>query len=115
MTAGVVHAVVSSRQCVTGRHLLERILTGCIGSLGASSEAAIDQSAYSRCESLSALATHLQRLLQGRGKFVLALDGIDRQRDAPPTLFPALARFGEMVHCIRYLSDSLGLMSDLDT
>jgi origin recognition complex subunit 5 len=32
-----------------------------------------------------------------KDKFVLILDGIDRQRDAPPTLLPALARMGEVV------------------
>lgn len=30
-------------------------------------------------------------------KLVLVFDGIDRQKDAPPTLLPALARLGEIV------------------
>jgi origin recognition complex subunit 5 len=46
---------------------------------------------------LSSLAVALGRMLDGRGKFVLVLDGIDNQREAPPTLLPALARFGESV------------------
>lgn len=40
---------------------------------------------------------NLQKMLEGKGKFVLVLDGIDRQREAPPTLMAALARFGEIV------------------
>lgn len=61
-----------------------------------------------RCENLSALAVQLQRLLstegfneeeveEGKAKFVLVFDGVDRQREAPPTLLPALARLGEIV------------------
>ncbi|KAI9800412.1 MAG: hypothetical protein M1833_003298 [Piccolia ochrophora] len=64
-----------------------------------------------RCENLAALATHLERLLlpRPRGtstttpppppprKFILVFDGVDRQREAPPTLLPALARLGEMI------------------
>jgi origin recognition complex subunit 5 len=42
---------------------------------------------------------NLQGILEGHGdKFVLVFDGIDAQREAPPTLIPALARFGEMVY-----------------
>lgn len=50
-----------------------------------------------RCENVSALVVHLERLLKDRGKFVLVFDGVDKQRDAPPTLLPALARLGECV------------------
>lgn len=32
-----------------------------------------------------------------KGKFVLVFDGIDKQRETPPTLLPALARVGEIV------------------
>ena len=51
----------------------------------------------SRCENVSALVVHLQRLLKGYEKFVLVFDGVDKQREAPPTLIPALARLGEFV------------------
>ena len=47
------------------------------------------------CENLAALIVHLQRLLKDRPRFVLVFDGIDRQREASPTLLPALARLGE--------------------
>ena len=61
-----------------------------------------------RCENLAQLAVEIGRLLDDsnhkggashdtKDKFVLVLDGIDRQRDAPPTLLPALARMGEVV------------------
>jgi len=58
-----------------------------------------------RCENLSQLVVELSRLLanwetseeDGKRRFVLVFDGIDRQRDAPPTLLPALARLGEVV------------------
>lgn len=90
------HAIVRSRECVTGRHFLERTV------------AAVHESLYHqgdgkagdfnpRCENLSALVVHLQRLLKGEEKFVLVLDGVDKQREAPPTLLPALARLGEFV------------------
>jgi len=61
----------------------------------------------SRCENLSQLVVEISRLLEGwttsgeehegKKRFVLVFDGIDRQRDAPPTLLPALARLGEIV------------------
>lgn len=64
-----------------------------------------------KCENLSQLVVEIGRLLDDsshkldsiagsdhtKDKFVLVLDGIDRQRDAPPTLLPALARMGEVV------------------
>jgi origin recognition complex subunit 5 len=43
---------------------------------------------------------HLQGLLKSEEKFVLVLDGVDKQREAPPTLLPALARLGEFVRLL---------------
>jgi origin recognition complex subunit 5 len=50
------------------------------------------------------LVVELSRLLQSwaaeadtKHRFVLVFDGVDHQRDAPPTLLPALARLGEVV------------------
>ncbi|KAF1952083.1 hypothetical protein CC80DRAFT_480102 [Byssothecium circinans] len=91
------HAIVNSRECITGRHLLERIVAGCLDALDQHDGGRIDRRPYARTENLSSLAVHLQRMLEGRGKFVLVLDGIDRQREAPPTLMAALGRFGEMI------------------
>lgn len=59
-----------------------------------------------RCEHVSALAVLLGALLdggpkdQGEDRFVLVLDGVDRQREASGTLLPALARLGNMVSFI---------------
>lgn len=59
-----------------------------------------------RCESLAQLAVELGRLIERwavgttdtlKRRFVLVFDGIDKQREAPPTLIPALARMGELV------------------
>ena len=56
------------------------------------------EKAYSgRCENLSTLTVHLQKLLEKQEKFVLVFDGVDKQREAPPTLLPALARLGEVI------------------
>ncbi|KAK5139605.1 hypothetical protein LTR04_003454, partial [Oleoguttula sp. CCFEE 6159] len=96
-SSGLLHAIVNSRESITARHLLERTVASCLKALKAASDPDINVSPYGYCESISALAVHLQRLLQAHGKFVLVFDGIDRQREAPPTLLPALARFGEVI------------------
>jgi origin recognition complex subunit 5 len=44
----------------------------------------------------------LQSLLEGRGKFILAFDGIDGQREAATTLLPAIARLGEIVRLLLF-------------
>lgn len=50
-----------------------------------------------KSESISAFIVELQRLLKGNEKFILVFDGIDRQREAAPTLLPAIVRLGETV------------------
>ncbi len=98
------YTVVKSAECITGRHLLETIV-------GAIAHAVGWKRNVHRCENLAQLAVEVGRLLDdsshklelvgqidhAKDKFVLVLDGIDRQRDAPPTLLPALARMGEVV------------------
>lgn len=92
------HAIVQCKECITGRHLLERILAASCDAVDALPGSSVDRSRYVRCENLSALLAHLQRLLAGvKDKFVLVVDGIDQQREAPPTLEAGLARFGEYV------------------
>lgn len=60
--------------------------------------AAVNVDTATRCETLAQLAVLMGEVLGGyKGRFVLVLDGIDRQRDGPPTLLPALARLSEMV------------------
>ncbi|KAI9053967.1 hypothetical protein LZ554_002911 [Drepanopeziza brunnea f. sp. 'monogermtubi'] len=94
------HAIVKSAECIGGRHLLEQ-------TVGAVAKAVGWKENVARCENLSQLAVELQKFLDGwaasaedevgKRRFVLVFDGIDRQRDAPPTLLPALARLGEII------------------
>jgi origin recognition complex subunit 5 len=82
-----------------GRHLLEQTVGAVVKALGCGGT-------VGRCENLSQLVVELARLLEnstsgtglaGKLRLVLVFDGIDNQRDAPPTLLPALARLGEVV------------------
>lgn len=85
------YAVVRSKECITGRHLLERAVC-------AASDAVDWEGGAGRCENLAQLVVLLGKMLEGgKGRFVLVFDGVDKQRDAPPTLVPALARLGEVV------------------
>lgn len=88
-------AIVNSSECVTGRHLFETTLRRVADALGS-------DSVTSRCESLAQLTFDMSRMLKyppqpARRRFVLVFDGIDRQREAPSTLLPALARLSEAV------------------
>lgn len=94
------HAIVRSSECITGRHLLTKIIWNTLESLGQKEE--WEKSGKGRCEHVSGLAVLLEECLAARpvenqGKFVLVLDEIDRQREAPHTLLSALARLGEIV------------------
>ena len=106
-TLAVLHAIIKSPECITTRHLLERTVTAVEESLIAEAVEEGDimsASETNRCENMSMLVGHLQRLFQSRSrrrksrsKFVLVFDDVDRQREASATLFPALARVGETV------------------
>lgn len=96
----VPHAFVRSSECITARHLLTKILWNTLEALGQKDE--WEKYGKGRCEHVSTLAVLLEECLaaraeEQRGKFVLVLDEIDRQREAPPTLLSALARLGEIV------------------
>jgi origin recognition complex subunit 5 len=93
----IPHTIINSRECITGRQLLERTLASCLDAVAEIPGSDVDVRQFLRCENLSALQVHLERLLQGQKRFTIVFDGIDRQREAPMTLIPALARFGEMV------------------
>ncbi|KAL8947445.1 MAG: hypothetical protein Q9222_006273 [Ikaeria aurantiellina] len=84
-------AVIRCKECITTRHLLERTLSEVQNALSDSAPP-ID----GRCESISGFVVQLQRLLEGCKKFILVFDNVDRQREPPPTLLPALARLGEI-------------------
>ncbi|KAK5131330.1 hypothetical protein LTR08_000996 [Meristemomyces frigidus] len=91
------HAIIQCRECVTGRHLLERTVAA-VHAATQEADASRETGSYAgRCENIGALAVHLQRLLAHQSKFVLVFDGIDKQREAPPTLLPALARLREII------------------
>jgi len=93
---------VKSAECISGRHLLEQ-------TVGAVAKAVEWEGNVGRCENLAQLVIEVGRLLEGwtgpygagagKKRLILVFDGIDRQRDAPPTLLPALARLGEIVCC----------------
>jgi origin recognition complex subunit 5 len=56
-----------------------------------------DRRPYGRTENLSALCVNLSKLLEGRDKFVLVLDAVDKLREGGGTLIAALGRLGESV------------------
>ncbi|KAF2755192.1 hypothetical protein EJ05DRAFT_125888 [Pseudovirgaria hyperparasitica] len=91
------HAFIVSRECITGRHMLEQTVTACIYAVEATTHTKIDRALYSRCENISALVVHLQQLLQNVPHMTLVFDGVDKQRESPPTLLPALSRMTEFV------------------
>lgn len=94
---GVPSAFAGSKECITARHLLERALAAAINALDGTEDGETMTSFDGRCDSISAFVVQLQYLLEGKGRFTLVFDGIDRQREAPPTLLPAIARLGEIV------------------
>jgi origin recognition complex subunit 5 len=99
-TLEVPHAIIRSSECITGRHLLTKVLWNTLEALGQKEE--WEKAGKGRCEHVSGLAVLLEECLAARNsdnskKFVLVLDEIDRQREAPHTLLSALARLGEIV------------------
>lgn len=90
-------AIVKSLECISSRHLFEK-------AIALVNTASHHRENPPRCESLSQLSVELGKSLGGwdpnNDRFVLVFDGIDNQRDAPPTLLPALARLSEVVSSI---------------
>ncbi|KAG5952222.1 hypothetical protein E4U53_001368, partial [Claviceps sorghi] len=106
---GLLHVVVNAAQCITARHLFERIVGAVADVLDQDEragpgrgEAAPRRHRHRRCESLAQLSVALSTMLEeaaagsARWRFVLVLDAVDRQREAPPTLVPGLARLSEI-------------------
>ena len=88
------YAFINCLETISQRHLLHKTLQSCVAAIPETADLNLDQ----RCEHLNTLAVQLQRLLEvWQERFVLVLDGIDRQREAGPTLLSSLARLGEMV------------------
>ncbi|OLN95335.1 Origin recognition complex subunit 5 [Colletotrichum chlorophyti] len=93
-------AIVNSIQCITGRHLFER-------TVSAVADAVKWETSPKKCENLAQLTVELCEMLKYTQRpegwrFILVFDSIDRQRDAPPTLLPALARLSEVVSSALY-------------
>ncbi|KAK1832719.1 putative origin recognition complex subunit orc5 protein [Podospora conica] len=89
------YAIVNSVECITSRHLFETVVGKVASALQWGHPPA-------RCESISQLTVELSKMLKyaprpPNFRFVLVLDSIDRQREAPPTLLPALARLSEII------------------
>ena len=86
---------INSIECITARHLFE-------SAVGKVADALQWETRPSRCETVSQLTVELSKMLKYTPRpetfrFVLVFDGVDRQRDAPATLLPALARLAEIV------------------
>ncbi|KAF2155848.1 hypothetical protein K461DRAFT_274887 [Myriangium duriaei CBS 260.36] len=94
--------MLQCRECITSRHLLERIITECQGAHNNESVDG-DRGTHQRCESINAFTVALSSILAGAEKFIIALDGIDELHDAPPSLVPAMARLGEMIPALTIL------------
>ena len=108
-TLNIPFAIVPSQECITTRHLLQRTIAAVIDAFNNENfEDRKLQPVDGRCESISAFVVQLQRMVLFGGKFILVFDGIDRQRDASPTLLPAIARLGEVVLAIKGLAQALG-------
>ena len=104
-------AVVNASQCITTRHLFERIVASVMDALQLGGGVHASRSSLvpaapariqRRCETLAQLSITLSAMLKEptrdpRWRFVLVLDAIDKQRDAPLTLLPGLARLSETV------------------
>ncbi|KAI1805695.1 origin recognition complex subunit 5 C-terminus-domain-containing protein [Daldinia bambusicola] len=94
------YAIVKSVECVTARHLYERVVGQVSNALRWEEEG---RGTLGRCETVAALTVELTKMLkydqprERDSRFVLVFDGIDRQREAPPTLLPALARLSEII------------------
>ncbi|KAF2845359.1 hypothetical protein T440DRAFT_277646 [Plenodomus tracheiphilus IPT5] len=93
----IPHIIVNVRECITTRHLLERIVAASLDALDDFNNEKADRRPYARTENLSALCMNLGKLLGGRGKFVLVLDAVDKLREGGGTLVAALARMGEVI------------------
>ncbi|ROW06570.1 hypothetical protein VMCG_04434 [Cytospora schulzeri] len=92
------YAIINSAECVTGRHLFETTVRKVAGALG-------KKDFSTRCENLAQLTFELSKMLKyppqpERRHFVLVFDAIDHQREAPPTLLPALGRLSEIIPCL---------------
>ncbi|KAL6705250.1 hypothetical protein ACN47E_007210 [Coniothyrium glycines] len=95
--SNIAHAIINVCECITARHLLERIVVASLDALDEHDDTKRDRRPFARTENLSALCVNLGKMLEGRGKFVLVLDAVDKLREGGGTLTAALARLGESI------------------
>jgi origin recognition complex subunit 5 len=93
----IAHTIINVRECITARHLLERIVAASLDALEEYDDVKRDRRPYARTENLSALCVNMAKMLQGREKFVLVLDAVDKLREGGGTLIAALGRLHESV------------------
>ncbi|CRG86734.1 hypothetical protein PISL3812_03745 [Talaromyces islandicus] len=101
----VPHTIIRCAECITGRHLLTKILLETLRALGLDAE--WERFGKGKCEHVSTLVVLLSDILSTKNqtgenngekkKFILVLDGIDKQREASQMLLAALARLGEVI------------------
>jgi origin recognition complex subunit 5 len=93
------YAIIKSAECISGRHLLEQ-------TIGAVARATEWRGELSSCQSIAHLVVEIGKMMEkwtesddqsAKRRLVLTFDGVDHQRDIPPTLLPALGRMGEVV------------------
>ncbi|KAL7928704.1 origin recognition complex subunit 5 C-terminus domain-containing protein [Trichoderma chlorosporum] len=102
----LVHATVDVARCISGRHFFESIIVAVTDSLRSWNGSSDGDISSQRCETLAQLAASLgvifdePQLKDELTNFILVLDGMDKQRDPPPTLMPALARLCETIPCL---------------
>ena len=102
-------AIISCKECITTRHLLERTVVDILDALVSFEEqepdltttgdvTSLDVKNYTRTENLASLAVHLERLLSRRQKkFVLVFDSVDAQTENPGALLSGLVRLPEVI------------------
>lgn len=93
----IPHVFINVRECITARHLLERIVAASLDALDEQDDTKTDRRPFARTENLSALCVNLGKMLVGHDQFVVVLDAVDKLREGSSTLVPALARLGESV------------------
>lgn len=102
----LIHATVNVARCISARHFFESIIAAVTNAVRAWNGNRDGEAESQRCETLAQLAASLgaifnePQLSDGLTHFILVLDGMDKQRDPPPTLMPALARLCETIPCL---------------
>lgn len=102
---------VDCRECLSQRHLLTKIFSQCVQFLRKED----DLDRYDRLDNINALASNLRKLFEKRKeKLVILITGADQQRGSTATLFPALARLGDLVRLLPLLPSRMLRLTALD-